>query len=199
MKKKPLLLATHNAGKLKEMQALLKNSPFDIISLAQQEKSLKVEEDQPTFYQNAFKKAKKYSQFYQMPVIAEDSGLIVPALNGEPGVYSARFAKNGASDEENNQHLLFKMQNIQDRHAFFECVMVYFESPLVFVTGRGVFDGEILFAPKGNQGFGYDPLFYIPAYKKTIAQLLVKEKNQISHRFKALEDLFKNMKTQGIL
>jgi len=197
LNKKPLLIATHNQGKLIETKDLLKNSSFDIVSLAQQEKSCVVQEDQSTFYLNALKKAQTYQQFYQMPVIADDSGLVVPALNGEPGVFSARFAHENASDEENNQFLLKKMKGIEDRRAYFECVVVYIQSPQNFVWARGTYNGEILEAPQGGQGFGYDPLFYVPTYKKTMAQLLMHEKNQISHRALALQKLLIKIKEKG--
>jgi XTP/dITP diphosphohydrolase len=129
------------------------------------------------------------------PVIADDSGLIVPALNGQPGIYSARYAGIGATDQQNIDFLLQKMQSIEDRRAYFYCVLVMMKhkqdpTPIIAV---GSWYGEILSTQRGADGFGYDPIFYLPQLHKTAAELTKEQKNKISHRSIACQNLFQSL------
>lgn len=196
-----LLLATGNQGKVRELKALfekkeeLKNR--ELLSLKDMESQIEVSEDFNTFYENAYQKAESYAKFYKLPVIAEDSGLVVPALNGEPGVFSARYAGEQATDEQNNEKLLKAIQTVENKEAYYESTVIFFmdEKHLVSATGRCY--GEITLNPKGRDGFGYDPLFYLPAYEKTMAEISLDEKNKISHRSQAFSKLIDKMLLKG--
>ncbi len=187
-----ILLATGNPGKVKEIRSVL--DELDIMALSLDDVRgvvPKVDEDGDTFAANAEKKALAVAQWADMPALADDSGLIVPALGGEPGVHSSRYAGREEDSEANMALLLEKMQDIpeNDRLAHFVCILV-----LAAPDGRtwkvgGRVDGLITFEKRGDGGFGYDPLFfYIPA-NKTFAQMGLEEKNKVSHRYRALEAL----------
>ncbi len=188
---KELLVATGNRGKFLEIDELLRDTVGNIYSLEDFPDIPKVEEDGVSFEENAVKKGQSAAAATGKPAIADDSGLVVDALGGQPGVYSARFAGDDASDSENNAKLLREMFNIpyEQRHAAFCCVIA-----LCFPDGNcrtftGALEGVILSKPKGTGGFGYDPLFFVPGFGLTLAELPLEVKNTISHRGKALARL----------
>jgi XTP/dITP diphosphohydrolase len=188
-----LLVATRNRGKVQEIRKALRGMGFRIRSLHDFEDVPDVEEDGRTFSENALKKARFYSEFFNLLAVSDDSGLVVDSLNGRPGIYSARFAGEKATDRENNRKLLNLMENVpaSRRDAQFRCAIA-----IVSPRGEeGVVEGEcrgkIGFKEVGKKGFGYDPLFILPQLKKTVAQLTLDEKNRVSHRGKALKKLQK--------
>jgi XTP/dITP diphosphohydrolase len=143
-----------------------------------------------SFQENAEIKAKHYFAQIQLPVIADDSGLVVPALNGQPGIHSARYAGENATYKENNDLLLGRMALLseKEREAYFVCVVVYFDGKTL-LSSEGRAQGRIIGQAKGEKGFGYDPLFFYPPAQKTFAELTEEEKNQVSHRARALNGL----------
>ena len=190
MKHKQLLvLATRNPGKTWEIEELLKGFPVEIKNLDYFGPIPHIEEDGTTFDENAFKKASFTAKVLGLPALADDSGLEVEALGGAPGVYSARYAGPAATDEENNAKLLREMEGKANRAAAFTCVISVAVPSGVALTYEGRCEGMITEAPVGEHGFGYDPVFYYPPMNKTFAQLSVEEKNRLSHRGKALEEL----------
>lgn len=183
-----LVLATRNSGKLEELMALLEGLPVSLTSLDDYPEIAPIVEDGETFLDNARKKARLVVEATGRWALADDSGLAVDALGGAPGVYSARYAGRDGDHEANNDKLLREMGRVLkgERGAAFVCTMV-----LAAPDGRewdvdGRCDGEIAFERKGTGGFGYDPLFYLPQYERTMAELTMDEKNAISHRGKAL-------------
>lgn len=189
---KKLVLASGNRGKLKEFRDLLANRDFDV--LAQSDFSLdSAEETGLTFVENALLKARHVCRQTGLPALADDSGIEVDALQGAPGIYSARFAGANASDEANNQKLLAELANVPDekRSARYQCVLVlmrHAEDPTPLIC-QGCWEGFILREPKGTGGFGYDPLFYVPTHQCSAAELDSAVKNQISHRAVAMRAL----------
>ncbi|MBV9405661.1 MAG: RdgB/HAM1 family non-canonical purine NTP pyrophosphatase [Acidobacteriaceae bacterium] len=148
------------------------------------------EEIGATFEENSSAKALYYSRFTAEPVLADDSGLAVDALNGAPGIYSARYAGPEATDEDNNNLLLRDLGPEAQRHARFVCVLALAQSGRILTSARGVIEGEILLEPRGSGGFGYDPLFFYEPLGRTFAELTPEEKCQVSHRGRALRCLF---------
>ena len=194
MSSKKIVLASNNAGKVKEFNALL--SPLGIEVIPQGLLGISsCDEPFPSFVENAITKARHASKLSGLPALADDSGICVDALTGLPGVLSARFAlsdqKKDPSDEDNNALLIKKLTGVNQRSAHFTCTLVYLESaddpePLIAV---GKWHGQIIESPKGQSGFGYDPLFFIPELGKTAAELSAHEKNSVSHRGIALKKL----------
>jgi XTP/dITP diphosphohydrolase len=186
---RPLVLATHNQGKIVEFMKLLLDFDMEIRSLNDFGSIPEAVEDGATFEENAYKKAHFTARVLGFPALADDSGLVVPALGGDPGVRSARYAGDGTDDLQNNLKLLKAMEGIRDRKAAFECVIAIAvpRGPALIYEGRC--EGEILESMEGDGGFGYDPLFYYPPLKKTFGQMSVEEKNRISHRGKAMAEL----------
>lgn len=192
-----VVLATGNAGKVRELASLLQDFGLDIV--AQTELSVEsAEETGLTFIENAILKARHAAAITGLPAIADDSGLAVDALGGAPGIYSARYAGEDASDRENLEKLLAALKDVPDskRQAQFHCVLVYLRhaedpTPLVF---HGVWPGVITHAPAGEGGFGYDPIFYVSSEGKTAAELTREEKSAISHRGQALKQLLEAMR-----
>jgi XTP/dITP diphosphohydrolase len=185
-----VVFASGNAGKVAEMQQLLAPVGFELKSL--QDFGLDgAEETATSFVENALIKARAAAAATHLPAIADDSGLVVPALNGEPGVYSARYAGEDGNDTANNQKLLNEMTQQEDRSAHFYCCLVFLqhEADPTPKIAFGRWDGEILRQPRGNSGFGYDPLFYLPDAKATAAELAPTEKNKLSHRGNACQAL----------
>lgn len=183
-----IVLATSNLGKCKELKALL--SPLSCIS--QDECNIpSVEETGLTFVENALLKARHASTYSNMPALADDSGLVVPALAGEPGIYSARYGGKNATEISNIELLLHKMKGLNTRSAYFYCVLVYLRFPTdpVPLIAQGKIEGHIHTHAQGDCGFGYDPIFYLPEYACTMAELSLTLKNQISHRAQALQQL----------
>ena len=189
MLEKPLVLATRNQGKISEFKKLLSDFPIEIKSLQDFGPLSPVEEDGETFEENAYKKAHLTAKMLGLPVLADDSGLMVDALDGRPGVHSARYAGEKASDKENNLKLLEATKGVKNRKATFKCVIMIAVPRGPALTYEGVCDGEVAHEMKGAHGFGYDPVFYYPPLKKTFAQLSLEEKNRVSHRGKAMAQL----------
>lgn len=184
-----IVLATGNQGKLKEFQELLKDFPVDLRSLKDFGPIPEPVEDGKTFDENAYKKASFTAKVLGIPAISDDSGLVVEALSGAPGVYSARYAGENATDADNINKLLREMKGVTNRKAAFECVISIAVPSGPALTYEGRCEGEITTEAIGNGGFGYDPLFYHSGLKKTFAQAGVEEKNKISHRGKALAEV----------
>lgn len=180
------VLATRNQGKVKEFQELLKNFPIELRSLNDFGPIPEVEEDGATFDENAYKKAHFTAKVLGLPAIADDSGLVVEALDGSPGVLSARYAGKKATDQENIFKLLKEMTGVENRKAAFECVISIAVPSGPALTYEGRCEGEITLAPHGSEGFGYDPVFLYPPAGKTFAELPMEEKNRVSHRGRAL-------------
>jgi XTP/dITP diphosphohydrolase len=178
-----VIFASGNAGKVAEMQQLLTPAGIELRSLKDFGLD-NAEETAATFVENALIKCRAATTTTALPAIADDSGLVVPALNGEPGVYSARYASEHAQDADNNKKLLAQMAQCDDRRAFFFCCMTFMRSagdPTPIIA-FGRWHGEISRQPKGEMGFGYDPLFYVPEHNATAAELPPNIKNQLSHR-----------------
>ena len=191
--KQILVLATTNKGKLKEMRELLKNFPVDIKGLDDFGLIPEVIEDGETFDDNAYKKAAFTARVLGYPALADDSGLCVDALDGAPGVYSARYAGEDADDAKNVDKLLKAMENEENRKAAFHCVISIAVPTGPALTYEGKCEGVLTHEPAGDNGFGYDPLFYFPEFEKTFAQLSMDEKAQVSHRGKALAEVISEM------
>ncbi|MEZ5530538.1 MAG: XTP/dITP diphosphatase [Porticoccaceae bacterium] len=191
-----VVLATGNKGKLNEFQQLL--AGLDMTVVPQSEFQVPdVEETGLSFVENAIIKARHASRLSGLPAIADDSGLEVDVLNGAPGIYSARFSGENANDEKNNLRLLSLLQDVPDeqRTARFQCLLVFLrhpEDPTPLIC-QGTWEGRIAFAPQGENGFGYDPLFYVPDLGCTSAQLDKAAKNRISHRGKAMALLLEKL------
>lgn len=195
-----LYVATSNPGKLRDFAVAAEDLGVAIEPLPAMRKIPAPPEDEPTFAGNARVKAAYYSRFAPGElVLADDSGLEVDALNGEPGVRSARFAEDAGFmanspatvDERNNLYLLRRLANVPEdsRTARYRCVLVASRDGECVYTGEGSVDGDILSAPRGNGGFGYDPLFYLPELVKTMAEIDLTTKHKISHRGRALRNL----------
>ena len=182
-----LVLASKNKKKIAEMNAILNSLGVEVCSQAEAGVDLEVEETGTTFEENSLLKAKAVMQASGMPAIADDSGLCVDALGGAPGVYSARYGGEGLDDVGRYQLLLENMKGQSPRTCRFVSVITCCFPDGEVITARGECEGTLAFAPMGEGGFGYDPIFYVPALKKTFAQLSAEEKNAMSHRGKALE------------
>jgi len=180
------VLATHNPGKLKEMGAILSQYGVEVVSPRELGIAVEVEETGTTFAENAMLKAKAICAASGLPAIADDSGLCVDALNGGPGVYSARYGGEGLDDKGRYQLLLNTMRGQTTRAAHFACAIACAFPNGDELTAEGRCEGTIAFAPMGEGGFGYDPVFFVPELKKTFGQLTAEEKSAISHRGKAL-------------
>ncbi|GBG56561.1 non-canonical purine NTP pyrophosphatase [Sporomusaceae bacterium FL31] len=188
---KEIVIASKNAGKVAEIAAALQHLPVKVMSLADFAEIPDAIEDGSTFAENALIKAKYYSAHTGRACLADDSGLEVDALQGAPGVYSARYAGESATDADNNHKLLTEMIQVDsdNRTARFRCVLAFIDTNDTVITADGTCEGVILDAARGTEGFGYDPLFYIPALKKTLAEISIADKNAISHRGAALKSL----------
>ncbi len=189
--KKQIVLATRNQGKIRELQALMRDFDIDVISVADIPDAPEVEENGRTFLDNSLKKAREIAMATGIMALADDSGLVVDALDGAPGVYSARFAGEDATDEKNNRKLLTEMKEVPDekRTARFKCVMVLYHPSGQWISAEGSCEGIISREPAGSQGFGYDPVFFVPEIGRSMAELSSEEKNAISHRGNALKRL----------
>ena len=186
-----VLIATNNAGKVKDFTALLKPFGINVLSLNDIEGDIDVEETGNTFEANAILKAETVAALLGKVVIADDSGLEIDALQGAPGVYSARFAGSGKSDEDNIDKVLEKLVLVpeEERTARFRCVLAVAGPGMETETFSGSCEGLILSERKGENGFGYDPIFYVPVKNRAMAELSPEEKNEISHRGAALVKL----------
>lgn len=189
-----IILASNNKGKIAEIQQALGDRihlvPQDDFSISE------ADENMPTFIENALLKARHAATQANLPAIADDSGLVVNVLQGAPGIFSARYGgpeKNPATNIKKLLENLATYKSLEERHAYFYCVLVYIENPHdpTPIICQGRWDGNILFAPQGENGFGYDPVFWVPTYGCTAAELSFEEKNRISHRAQALKQLKK--------
>ncbi len=194
----PLVIATRNAGKLREIRKLLEGSAFEVRGLDAWPQAPEVDEDGETFVFNAEKKARVIAAFTGCLTLADDSGLVVPALSGAPGVHSARYAGPEATDADNNQKLLATMTGLTgtDRKAAFRCSMVLATPTATVAAFDGELQGSILDAGRGSDGFGYDPLFLVREYGQTLAELPLEVKNRISHRGAALRKVLTFLQQQ---
>jgi len=186
-----VIVATRNKGKIREIREALKGLGLRIYGLSDFPNVPEIEEDGKSFAENALKKARFYSKHFGKLTIADDSGLEVDSLKGLPGIYSARYVREGASSQENNQKLLREMRDgtISKRGAKFKCIIAVVSPDGRETIAEGECKGRIGFKEKGKKGFGYDPLFILPKYGKTMAELSLEAKNRISHRGKALKKI----------
>ena len=189
------ILATHNPGKLREMADILSHLGVEVVSPADMGITVEVEETGATFAENAMLKAKAICAASGLPAIADDSGLCVDALNGGPGVYSARYGGEGLDDKGRYTLLLNSMRGQTTRAAHFACAIACAFPGGKTLTAEGRCDGAIAFAPLGEGGFGYDPVFLVPEKGKTFGQLTAEEKSEISHRGRALRDFSAKLET----
>jgi len=183
-----IVLATGNKNKIREIRELLKDAPVDIKSIADYGTLPSVVEDGDTFDENAYKKAFHYARVLGLPCLADDSGLEVEALDGRPGVLSARYAGENANDREKCDKLLQEMAGKENRKARFVCVLSLATPGGPALTWEGSCEGVITTERHGESGFGYDPVFFYPPLGKTFAEIPMAEKNQVSHRGRALQD-----------
>ena len=184
-----LVIATRNPGKTSEIKELLKGYPVTVRNLDDFGPIHEVEEDGNTFDENAYKKASFAARVLGLPALADDSGLVVETLDGAPGVHSARYAGNSASDAQRYQKLLAEMKDKTNRRAAFECVISIAAPTGPALTYEARCEGLITEKPAGENGFGYDPVFYYPPLKKTFAEMAREEKGRVSHRGKALAEM----------
>ena len=189
------VLATHNPGKLKEMGAILAQFGVEVVSPRDLGLTVDVEETGTTFAENAMLKAKAICAAAKLPAIADDSGLCVDALNGGAGVYSARYGGEGLDDKGRYMLLLNSLRGQSTRTAHFTCAIACAFPNGDTLTAEGRCDGTIAYAPMGEGGFGYDPVFFVPELKKTFGQLTAEEKSAISHRGRALESFIGKLET----
>jgi XTP/dITP diphosphohydrolase len=194
---KQLVLASNNAGKLREFTALLATVDFEVLPQAQFNVP-EAEEPHGTFVENAIAKARHTAKLTGLPALADDSGICVEALGGAPGVYSARFAGEPKSDARNNEKLIADLRDKADRRAHYYCILVFVrhaEDPQPIIA-EGEWWGEIVDTPRGANGFGYDPYFWLPEFGCTAAELPSEKKNAISHRGIALAKLMERLKSR---
>lgn len=186
-----IVFATRNKGKVKEINSMLAGTDINLVSLNEYEGIPEIIEDGKSFLENALKKARTVSELTGETVLADDSGLTVDILNGEPGIYSSRYAGDAATDEENNVKLLHNLKDIpaEKRTASFHCVLVLYRKDGSFDSFEGRWQGRIIDERRGSNGFGYDPIFWVPELKKTAAELPPEIKNKASHRGQALAKL----------
>ena len=190
---KKIILASNNNGKITEFNAML-NGIYQVVSASVMQVKA-VPETGLTFVENALIKARNAAEQSALPALADDSGIVVDALNGAPGIYSARYAGRHGDDEANLQKLLKDMENHSNRRARFWCAIVfvkYADDPTPIIVQRG-WEGEILRKKVGQNGFGYDPIFYLPTHGCSSAELASEQKNKISHRAKALQALLQSL------
>ncbi len=193
---KKIILASNNIGKIREFNAML-TGIYEVVSMSDMNVK-EVPEIGLTFVENALIKARNASEQSGLPALADDSGIVIDALGGAPGIYSARYAGNHGDDKANIQKILDDMAQVADaqRSARFWCAIVFVEhanDPTPIIIQRG-WEGEIMREKSGDNGFGYDPIFYIPTHKKSSAELSSEQKNNISHRGKALQALLSELK-----
>lgn len=195
-----VVLASHNPHKLVEIDAILSKLGIELILQSELGVDIEVEETGSTFEENSFLKAEAVMKATGLPALADDSGIAVDALNGEPGIYSARYGFDDSLDDWGRLELLLKnTENVPDgqRQAQFVCVITLVTPEGETVQARGEIHGELLREPRGKNGFGYDPIFYYPPLGMTTAELPPEEKNKVSHRARALDLMYTKLKEQG--
>ena len=188
-KKTTLVIATRNKGKTKEIREILKDYPIIIKNLDDFGPIPEVEENGLTFDENAYKKSSFTARVLGLPALADDSGLVVEAMEGAPGVHSARFGGPYLTDAERSEKLLKEMHGKKNRKAAFECVISIAVPTGAALTYEGRCEGIIAESPSGDNGFGYDPIFFLPEFNKTFAEISTEEKSKVSHRGKALKEM----------
>ena len=195
-----VILATHNQGKIREFQKRFSEIGWEVIPIADIADIPEPEETGTTFRENALQKARYYAEAVNLPVLSDDSGIIADVLGNEPGVYSARYAGVHGNDEANNQKLVEVLRRYRGevRRGHYMCVIAVVWPDGREITAEGRCNGIIRDFYKGTGGFGYDPLFYLPEFGKTMAELSMEEKNKISHRGKAVDAMLKKLKEAGI-
>lgn len=191
---KDIMIATSNEGKIKEFVHMLEPYGYQVKSLLDMEEVIDIEETGITFEENALIKAQAIHELLGIEVIADDSGLAVNCMHGEPGVYSARFLGRDTSYEVKNQYIIDQCNQAQDRGAQYVCVIAYVKQDGSHQLFKGIVEGEIAREQIGDQGFGYDPIFYYPPFQTTLANVTEDQKHSISHRGKALAMLIASMK-----
>lgn len=191
-----LILASNNAHKLVEIRAILGGEFDEILSMREAGIVHETVEDGSSFLENAEKKAREIMEISGCCALADDSGLCVDALGGAPGIFSARYAGEHGDDKANNRKLLRELEGVEDRRAHFACAMVLVRPDGSVIRAEGRMDGVIAFEEAGENGFGYDPLFYLPERGCTNAQLTPEEKNAISHRANALHALLQKLREE---
>ena len=185
---KTIVLASNNKGKIKEFRQLFKND-YEIITMSEAGFLDDVEETGETFYENALLKAKTVSEALGVAVISDDSGLMVEALDGAPGIFSARYAGSHGNDADNKKLLLKNLQGVTDRRAKFHSTVLFYDIDGTIIVGNGETYGEIMLEEVGTNGFGYDPLFFSYDLQKSFGVATSEEKNSVSHRNRAIRDL----------
>ena len=193
---KEVVLATTNKGKVKEFSILLEGVFENVISLCDLDSPPEVIEDGLTFRDNALKKAREIAKYSGKLSLADDSGLAIDALDGRPGVFSARYSGEGATDKTNIEKVLEELGDNPNRKARFVCVLALVDPKGDHLVVEGFCEGEILDEPRGEGGFGYDPVFYLPSMQKTMAQIDPEIKNKISHRANAIKNLKSQLNNQ---
>ncbi len=185
-----IVVSTGNLNKIKEIKEIFEGLPIDIVSKGEIGfEDFEIEEDGTSLYENSLKKAQELKNHTSHMVMSDDSGLFVESLNGAPGVYSSRYAGEEGNDKKNNIKLLEELKGLENRKAYFKSVIILLDEDGNIIEGEGTCNGKIGKSPKGENGFGYDPLFIPEGYEKTFGELGHEIKNNISHRKKALEDL----------
>ena len=194
-----IVFASRNEGKVKEIRAMLQDIDVKLVSLNNYNNAPEIIEDGESFLENALKKAKIVAEFTGETVLADDSGLQVDVLGGAPGIYSSRYAGENASDEENVAKLIAGLKGIpqEKRGASFFCVLVLYRIDGSYDCFEGKWRGQIIDEPRGNNGFGYDPVFMVPELKMTAAELPAAIKNKVSHRGQALAQLKRSLREKS--
>lgn len=188
-----LIIASSNAGKIREIRAILGEKFDPILSMKEAGIDHETVEDGSTFMENARKKARELAALSGTACLADDSGICVDALGGAPGIYSARFCGRHGDDDANNRLLVEKLQGVEDRRAHYTCAMCLAFPDGKEILAQGDMHGKIIDTPRGEGGFGYDPFFYLEEYGKTAAEISAQEKNRISHRARALQSLLEKL------
>ncbi|MGM9972131.1 MAG: XTP/dITP diphosphatase [Anaeroplasmataceae bacterium] len=184
-----VVIASNNKNKIKEFKKIFENTDFELYSLAEIGYTNEIEETGKTFKENSLIKAKTISKDLNVIAIADDSGLECEGLDGRPGVYSARYAGLEQDDDKNNQKLMEEIKNVSNRNARYVCAITLYLPNDKYLICEDYCEGIIIDTKRGDNGFGYDPYFYIPKFQRTMAEITLEEKNTISHRAKALEKL----------
>lgn len=187
-----IILATFNKHKLFEISQLIGSTDIELLSLEDIGYEEEIIEDGKSFIENALIKAETIYNKYRIPTLADDSGICIDALGGEPGIHSARFAGENTSSSEKNRLIIDMLKDKEDRNAHYTCALAYIDETEKFIVEKYC-HGEIIDQEKGKEGFGYDPIFFIEAYNKTLAEIPLDEKNKISHRGQAFREFKKHI------
>ena len=194
---KTMIIATSNAHKVEEFKAMLEPYGYEVKSLLDLKETIDIEETGTTFEENALIKAQAIHELFHVEVIADDSGLAVNAMHGEPGIYSARFLGRDTSYEVKNQYIIDQVKQSTDKGAQFVCAIAHVKEDGTYQVYTGVVEGEIYDHIEGEKGFGYDPIFYYPPFHTTLANVSEEQKNSVSHRGKALAMLIRDVKEEN--